>query len=101
MDVFDITLLGALCCLIGVAVLFRHRRALQVGVVIFLLLTICFSVLSLNAFAPRLAASLHEREGGKWSEAFRDGVVSVTHVSRLYHPYRIDSRLNVTGGWSH
>jgi hypothetical protein len=95
MDIFDITLLASLCCLIGVAVLFRHRKPVRIVVVVLLLLTTCFSILALDGFSPRLAVSLHEREGGKWSEDFRDGVLSATRVSRPYYPYILVSSMGL------
>jgi hypothetical protein len=91
----DILLLGALTCLIGVAVLSKQRKAIQIGVALILLFTAGFSVLTLDAFAPRLAVSQHERTGGKWSEDFRDGVVAVTRVSRPYHPYIVISSIGL------
>ena len=87
MHALDITLFVFLCCVIGCGVLFRERRWVRILSALILLLTTCVSVFSLSAFSPRLAFSLHEREGGRWSEDFRDGVLLSARVSRPYYPY--------------
>jgi len=87
MDALDLVLIVVLCCVIACSILFRERRWVRIASALILLLTTCFSVFSLSAFSPRLAVSLHEREGGRWSEDFRDGVLASAKVSRPYYPY--------------
>lgn len=87
MHALDITLIVFLCGVIACSIRFRERRWVRIASAFILLLTTCFSVFTLSAFSPRLAVSLHECEGGRWSEDFRDGVLSSARVSRPYYPY--------------
>ena len=96
MGIIDFILLPFVCCVIVAALIWRRHALARVIAILILFAVSSFAIVSLAAFAPRWAASLHERQGKKWSEDFRDGVDAATAVASPHYPYLLVSSLGLS-----